>query len=211
MSTFDNIQILLDKQGKKQKELTDFLGISNNAFTDWKSGRLNSWQKYLPQIAKFLGVSVEYLCQDRNNTVNITDDYTTFHVIGEIAAGYDSIAAESWTGDTVNIPNAWLNGRDASDYMVLSVKGDSMYPLYIDGDKVLILKCSTLDYSGQVGAIMYDDEYATLKKVEYKTGEDWLNLVPINPLYPPQRIENEALEHCRIIGMPKVVIREIKD
>jgi len=61
LSALDKIQTLLNEKGKKQKDLTDFLGISKNAFTDWKSGRIKSWQKYLPEIAEYFGVSVDYL------------------------------------------------------------------------------------------------------------------------------------------------------
>lgn len=61
MSTFDRIDALLKKQGKKQIELCNYLGISKNRYTDWKSGRIKSWQKHLPKIAEYLGVSVEYL------------------------------------------------------------------------------------------------------------------------------------------------------
>ena len=52
---------LLDKQGKTQKNLTDYLGITQNAFTDWKSGRIKSYRKHLAKIAEFLNVSVDYL------------------------------------------------------------------------------------------------------------------------------------------------------
>ena len=55
------IQELLRERGKKQKELTDYLGITPNAFTDWKSGRIKSYTKHLPKIAEFLGVTVDYL------------------------------------------------------------------------------------------------------------------------------------------------------
>lgn len=61
MEILEKISKLLKEQGKKQKDLTDFLGISKNAFTDWKSGRINSYMKYLPQIAEFFGVGVDYL------------------------------------------------------------------------------------------------------------------------------------------------------
>ena len=61
-----------------------------------------------------------------------------------------------------------------------------MYPLYMDGDKVLILKQSTLNRSGEIGAILYNGDNATLKKVEYVEGEDWMKLVPVNPEYPPK-------------------------
>ncbi len=66
MSVLDNIILELNNQNKKQKELTDYLGITKNAFTDWKSGRIKSYMKYLPQIADFLGVSVDYLLDDGN-------------------------------------------------------------------------------------------------------------------------------------------------
>ena len=85
-----------------------------------------------------------------------------------------------------------------------------MYPLYQNGDRVLILKQNTLNRSGDVGAILYDDEKATLKKVEYVQGEDWLKLLPINPSYPPETIQGEALQHCRVIGVPRLLIRNIE-
>ena len=67
MELLEKISKLLKEQGKKQKDLTDFLGISKNAFTDWKSGRINSYMKYLPQIAEFLGVGVDYLISNEES------------------------------------------------------------------------------------------------------------------------------------------------
>ncbi|MBR5236355.1 MAG: helix-turn-helix domain-containing protein [Clostridia bacterium] len=162
-------------------------------------------------FADFFGVSIDYLTgnEDRFPSPGITEDYTTFPVIGEIAAGYDHIAVENWDGEKIDIPNSYLKGRKPTEFFVLLVKGESMYPAYQDGDKVLILKQTTLNYSGQIGAIIYEDDCATLKRVEYVNGEDWLRLVPVNPNFPPVMIENEALEHCRVLGIPKLVIREI--
>ena len=84
-----------------------------------------------------------------------------------------------------------------------------MYPLYMDGDKVLILRQSTLNHSGEIGAVLYEGENATLKKVEYVDGEDWMKLVPVNPQYKPKAIKNSDLEQCRILGIPRLLIREI--
>lgn len=61
MSTIDMICELLEKQNKSQKDLADHLGIGKNRITDWKAGRIHSYTKYLPQIAEYLGVSVDYL------------------------------------------------------------------------------------------------------------------------------------------------------
>lgn len=142
---------------------------------------------------------------------NITNNYITFPVIGEVAAGYDYPALEDWEGETVDIPDEYLKGRARDEFFVLRVKGDSMYPAYQEGDKVLVLKQSTLNYSGQIGVILYDDELASLKKVEFKMGEDWLKMVPINPMHQEIKVEGERLEHCRILGIPRLLIREIED
>lgn len=61
MSTINIICDLLEKQNKSQKDLADHLGIGKNRITDWKTGRIHSYTKYLPQIAEYLGVSVDYL------------------------------------------------------------------------------------------------------------------------------------------------------
>ncbi|MEE1005946.1 MAG: XRE family transcriptional regulator [Acutalibacteraceae bacterium] len=140
---------------------------------------------------------------------NITEDYTTFPVEVEIAAGYEHIALEDWEGDTVDISDDYLRGHNKSDFFVLRVKGESMYPEYQDGDKVLVLKQSVVNYSGQVGVAVYDGELATLKKIEYTEGESWVRLVPINPAFPPKLIENEDLEYLRVLGIPKLIIREV--
>lgn len=206
-------------QNKKQGDLAEFIGVTANVITDWKSGRIKSYTKYIHGIAQFLNVSVEYLRgetdvkQPLNNygyAPNITDDYTTFPVIGEVAAGYDHIATEDWNGDTVDIPNTYLKGHRRDEFFVLRVKGESMYPMYQDGDKVLVLKQQSMDHSGQVGVVIYDGDVGTLKRIEYSQGEDWMRLVPINPAFPPIKIKDSALEQCKVLGVPKLLIRELE-
>ena len=85
-----------------------------------------------------------------------------------------------------------------------------MYPFYLDGDKVLVLLTPTLSRSGQIGVIRYDGEMATLKKVEYVDGEDWMRLIPINPEFKPKTITGSDLEMCEVIGIPTLLIREIE-
>ena len=57
----DNIFKLLKEQGKTQVELAQFLGISKNSITEWRHGRNRSYEKYLYQIAAYLGTTPEYL------------------------------------------------------------------------------------------------------------------------------------------------------
>lgn len=192
------------------KKLANYFKVSPALLMGWEPDELDkkvleAYPDWFPYENNYLPVKKE----NRLKSPDITEDVVTFPVIGEIAAGYDEIAVEDWSGDTVDIPTSYLKGRKKEDFFVLSVHGDSMYPMYLNGDKVLILKQNTLDHSGDVGAILYEGECATLKKVEYVQGEDWLRLVPINPEYQPKLIEGADLELCRVIGIPRLLVREI--
>lgn len=70
MSTIDKICTLIKNQGKKQIDLTNYLGVSKNVFTDWKAGRNNSYQRYLPQIAEFFNMSIDELLGKEEQTDN---------------------------------------------------------------------------------------------------------------------------------------------
>lgn len=210
----EKLKKMRESKGLTQNELAKKLNLSRSAIGMYEKGERNPNFETLELIADFFNVRIDDLIGRKNTTYlapQIATETVTFPVIGEIAAGYDNIALEDWSGETVEIPFSYLKGRKSEDYFVLSVKGNSMYPKYINGDKVLILKQSTLNRSGDIGAIMYEDELATLKKVEYVKGENWLRLIPINPEYEPKTIQGEDLEHCRVIGIPKLLIREIEE
>ena len=143
------------------------------------------------------------------NAPSVTANFVSFPVIGEVAAGYGHFADENWSEGNIDIPVTWLKGRPYSDYFILRISGDSMYPMYQDGDLVLVLKQTTMNHSGEIGVVVYDDDKATLKRVEYVMGEDWMKLSPVNPQFPPVMIRDERLEHCHVLGIPKMLIRKI--
>lgn len=198
-----------DRAGLKQIELAEKVGITKQLLWKYETDRVTNIPiNNIATIADVLHVDPAVLVGWREES----DDsykFISFPVIGEVAAGYEHFAEEDTFG-SIEIPEDWLNGRKQSDYFVLRVAGDSMFPTYQDGDLVLILRQSTFNYSGQIGVVVYDDNLGTLKKVEYVYGEDWMRLVPINPAYPPVTITNERLEHCRVLGIAKMVIREVR-
>ena len=210
----DNLKALRYERHITQQQLADALGLSRSTIGMYEKGEREPDFETSEAIADYFNVRLDDLVGRKNANAllspTISTDTVTFPVIGEIAAGYNHCAVEDWSGETVEIPTYYLKGRKQDDFFVLSVKGDSMYPLYMDGDKVLILRQSTLNHSGEIGAIVYDD-YATLKTVEYVNGEDWLRMVPINPQYPPKRVEGAELEQCKVLGIPKLLIREINE
>lgn len=215
----DRILTAINNSNLSYGELSKLTNIPKSALQRYATGETEKIPiDRIESIAKATHVTPEYLMgwSKSENPLplfpepEITEDYVTFPVIGEVAAGYEHIIQEDWSGDTIDIPTRYLRGRPKSDYIVLTVTGNSMYPMYLDGDKVLILKQSTLERSGDIGLIRYDGECATLKKVEYVTGEDWMKLIPLNPEYQPRTIEGADLEECEVIGVPRLLIREIE-
>lgn len=197
-----------------QSQLAEKLGLAPSTVGNYEQGTRIPDYETLELIADFFNVNMDLLF-DRSEIRKelkypvISDSIVSFPVIGELAAGYEHIAIEDWSGETIEIPESYLKGRRREDYLVLSVKGDSMYPHYQNGDKVLILKQDCINESGDIAAVIYDGEYATLKKVEYK--KDAVRLLPLNPEYMPKEISGADLEQFKIIGIPRLLVREIND
>ena len=90
--TIKRISEELKLQNKKQSDLAEYIGVTANVITDWKSGRIKSYSKYIHGIAQFLGVSVEYLKGETasklpmNNAdgtyVQVTDNLIKFALFG---------------------------------------------------------------------------------------------------------------------------------
>ena len=206
----NRIEELRNNMNLNKAETARRLEIPYTTYISYEKGEREPNSEMLIKLAKFFNVSVDYLIGriTAYPEPEVTEDIVEFPVLGSIAAGYNELALEDWMGDTVQIPASFLRGHSREDYFVLQVKGDSMYPLYIAGDKVLVLKQSTVNASGDVAAVLYDDNCGTLKKVEYI--ENGIRLIPINAMYPPKEVTGADAEHCRIMGVPKLLIRDIK-
>lgn len=216
MTTGERIRALRKSSRMSQLELAQKTGYTDrSSIAKIEANRAELTETKIKAFAEVFGITPAELLGITETAEDfpppvIADNIVKIPILGEIAAGYDAEDYEDYSIGNMEIPPAWLHGRPVTDYFFLKVSGDSMFPMYQDGDYVLILKQSTMNYSGQIGAVVYDDNKTTLKRVEYIYGEDWMRLVPINPSYPPIMVENEALEHCRVIGIAKMVIREVR-
>ena len=58
---FDNIEKELKKRNITQTEFCNALGLSQGNFTHWKQGKSKTWMKHLPKISEMLGLSIDQL------------------------------------------------------------------------------------------------------------------------------------------------------
>lgn len=202
MGTLDNIIACLKQQNKTQKDLTNHLGLSNKSFTAWKSGLSSSYNKYLPQISEFLGVSIDYLLGKSDEAQfmpsDINNSITLIPIYESISAGYGAYA-DSKVIDY--IPMILVNEAEKDDYFSVRVKGDSMSPRIEDGDIIIVKRQSTVE-DGQIAAVMVGDE-GFVKRVFF--GKNKLTLRSYNPEYEDRVYEGSELEQVRICGLVKSI------
>ena len=228
-STSKRLKKLMQEQNIKQIQIVELcqplckkynIRIGRNDISQYVNSKVEPSQDRIDLLAEALNVSEAWLMgydvpQEREasngrivkfNYPEISEEYVEYPVIGDVAAGFDKIAIEDWTEDTIKIHPDFLKGKPREDYFVLRVRGDSMYPLYLDGDKVLVRRQNTVDYSGQIAVIIYGEDYGPIKKVEYR--KDSVALIPINPQYAPEIITDLNTETFEILGIPALLVRE---
>lgn len=209
MNIYERIKKIADSRDISIYRIEKDCGLSMGSIMKWKLSKPAADK--LQKVSDYLGADFNFLLEGSKEPNNLTpipgNEMFTFKVIGTITAGYGGGTDYNPTGEEIAIPRHLLKSHNPNDYFVLEVRGNSMYPLYLDGDKVLIRKCNSVD-SGKIAAIGYDGEEATLKKVEYVKGENWMKLIPRNPEYPTKIIRNGDLELCRVYGEVVYLFRD---
>lgn len=206
----ENLKKIRKAKGLTQKELAKLSDLSEAQISLIESGKRFPSYEALLKLAEALDCESADLLSTRQNIPSITPKFVSFPVIGEVAAHYGGFGDEDWTNGEAEIPESWLKGRDRSEFFVLRVSGDSMYPDFQDGDIVLVHSQPVLDRNGQVAVVRYNSEEATLKRVDHGAGS--VKLCPINPQYPPLTIRGNDLHSAEfsILGIPKMIIRSVE-
>ena len=60
MEIIEKINLIMLEKKIKNKDVAAFLNLKPQLVSDWRSGRSRSYEKYLPQLAAFFGVKVDY-------------------------------------------------------------------------------------------------------------------------------------------------------
>lgn len=199
------IKLLRIKKGLSQAQLGKLLSVTQQAVGKWEKDLAEPDTQTIQKMCELFNVTTDYLLgrtdypYPRPSNEIPVGEFVKLPVVGSIRAGYDGALLEEYTGDEVEIPKEILDKYNRSELFALRVKGNSMYPKIEDGDIILAHKVSSVD-SGTIAVVMYNGDEATIKKVRYKQGEDWLELIPINPEYIIKRIEGIDLEQCKVLG-----------
>jgi len=124
-------------------------------------------------------------------------------ILGRIAAGQPLLAAEQ-VEDTLPLPRTWVQGEEV---FLLRVSGDSMAPLLLPGDLVMVRVQPRVN-RGEIAVVLVDEE-ATVKRVYEEAGG--LVLKGDNPDFTPLRFApEEAAVLVQILGKVVGVYRSLE-
>lgn len=206
MTFIDRITELRKEKGVSEKQVLLDCGLSKNSFGNWKKNiiPMPATQQLL---AKYFGVSVDYLMGKTNNPIPNTETVGTYipyekrglrPVIGLASAGTGVIAEEMIVGW-----EAVEDEYDNDNCFWLEVSGNSMAPKIDNGDRVLIQRDAEIE-SGCIAVVVVDGVEGFLKQVEF--GENSTSLHSFNPYYPDMEFVGADQKRLHFIGR----IREMK-
>lgn len=205
-------KLRLDKN-LTQEDLAKILNTTKQTIYKYETGIVENLPlNRIAQLAHALGTTPAHLTGWEDHTPAFPADlhdvssFTRIPIVASVKAGYDGLATEDFDGEYESLPTSELR-HPAHEYRVLCVRGNSMYPQIISGDKVLVHLQPSVD-SGDIAVVLYESDEATIKRVRYVSGEDWLDLVPANPEYETKHIEGAELEKCHVWGKVVKLMRD---
>ena len=195
--------------GMTQEELANTLGLNKSTIQRYESGKIEKIKlPIIEAMANALGVRPEYLAAKSDTSENNIEvlPNSKVHMIPvfeTVSAGFGAYANDCIID---YMPLYIANISDVPDMMCIKVTGDSMYPKIEDGDIIVVRRQPIVD-NGQIAVVLIDGEDGVVKKIN--SGNNFIELISINPMYPPRRFENEDTERISIVGLVKQIIKNV--
>lgn len=188
------------------------VGVGKSTVKKWEDGYISNMRRdkiaLLAKVLKMNPVSFitgEFKEEEENQAIPLPQTNVFMRpVYDSISAGFGVIAQDV----PVDYMPTYITCPSEQDkYIWINVHGDSMSPLIDDGSKILVKKQSSVD-SGQIAAVLVDDEEAVVKKVLYS--DDTVELHSVNPYYPPRVFKNNDVTRVQILGLVKEVSKSLQ-
>lgn len=216
MDFLDKYKMLCKGKGISKSSAANQIGFNKSTVTKWERQKEKGidptpTSDILKKIADYFGVSVDYLLtgeQKEKPSHELGEpigNLIGIPIIASVKAGYNGIAMEDDTGETVNVPEFMLHGNCADECRAMHVRGDSMYPKMQDGDVVIVHLQSEVE-NGAVAICIVNGDEGTIKR--FFRYPDRVELWPDNPNVPKMILRRERLESFHLYGKAIGLIRE---
>ena len=194
METKDIIKNRRLEIGLTMKQVADAVGVSEGTVSRWESGDIaNMRRDKIALLSEILRISPASIMGWEEEPV---ENARKIPVYGRVAAGIPIEAIENII-DWEEIPAEWKG-----EYGCLSIKGDSMSPRILDGDRVVVKRQDDAESGDIVIAIINGHDGVCKKLIKHESG---ITLQSLNPAYDPMYFSKESQESTPVRIWGKVV------
>lgn len=200
----ERIKRLRQLKGVTQEELAKIVGLQRGAIAKYEIGIVeNMKQTTIKKMADYFGVKPSYLMCLEDKLDELGNPVVEVPILGTVKAGYDYLAQENWIG-TIDISKKLA---ETGEFFALKIHGDSMFPVFIENDTVVVRKQEDFE-NGDIVVALINGEEATVKKG--KKSDNSILLQPLNTNYEPLIFTKEEMKTIpvKIIGIVKKLDRE---
>ncbi len=199
----NNLKKWLSIRNKTQTDIVETFDISPSTVSDWCNAKKFPRIDKIEMLANFLNIYKSDLIEEHGRTDIFGNPVVSIPILGIVKAGYDYLTQENWIG-TIDIDKKLA---DSGEFFALKVRGDSMSPVLIEDDIVIIKRQNDFENGDIIVAIINGDE-ATIKKG--KKSDKSILLQPLNTNYEPLIFTNEEMKTIpvTIVGIVKQLKRE---
>lgn len=192
----DNLLNLMNESGINTIELGRILGVSDESISNWKKGKSVPKIDIAMKIADYFGVSLDELLGKPLNTERMIQ----IPLVGAVNAGFFSIEnEEEWKNRFCSVSMRLLQGRNQKECVALEVVGESMSPLLLPGDVLIVHKQETA-YNGNI-VIAYDSTENGYTVKRFYRQSDTVILDPVNKDYPQMKYKRPSWKELCLYGV----------
>lgn len=199
-----NLKHYMDLHNKDRNDVCKDLNFPYTTFAEWYNGKIYPRIDKIEMLANYFGIKKSDLIERKDKIDKLGNPVTEVPLLGTVKAGYDYMAQENWEG-MIEVDQDII--KDGSDYFALKIKGDSMSPVLIENDIVIVKKQEDFENGDLVVSLINGDE-ATIKKG--RKSDNSILLQPLNTAYEPLIFTYDEMKTIpvTIIGIVKQLKRE---
>jgi transcriptional regulator with XRE-family HTH domain/SOS-response transcriptional repressor LexA len=176
--------------------------VTDDALVEWSNGNIEFG---------ILGLKEEPLAAYIKGVEQRRGDEFVYvpRIDAEVSAGPGAICEEDQVRDRLAFRKDWVRymGLQPECLALVSIRGDSMEPTFLDGDLILV-NLSVQDIQLDGIYVLRRDGFLIVKRVQTAiTGDVYIR--SDNPRYTEERIPRDRLEQLRVVGRAVWLCRQI--
>lgn len=198
-----NLKYYMELNQKDRNDVCRDLNFPYTTFAEWYNGNIYPRIDKIEMLANYFGIKKSDLIERKERRDKLGNSVVSIPILGTVKAGYDYLAQENWVG-MVDVEASIVG--DGKEFIALKIHGDSMSPVLIENDIVIVKKQNDFENGDIVVAIINGNE-ATIKKG--KKSENSILLQPLNTNYEPLIFTYDEMKTIpvTIIGVVKQLKR----